>query len=223
MNWSSTYECHSPSRFWIRANFWSNWSGEKVLNALFNFVLKKYSCAVSWKVIFSLVKDLFKWIEVLRSSVIVLVGSNTELIFDQGGLGKKCLTRCQISSSIIFFHNLIKSDSQSSLSQTFWLSRKTNGLERRSANRRFPPNVKFLYRNSVSLDKLPIFRKKLFATNIKKIPSGPFGPLGIFFWPLIPNLFCVRHFALIKIPGVLRKNSRISFWRGEPWKKYCPY
>ena len=84
------------------------------------------------------------------------------------------------------------------LSQTFWLSRKTNGLERRSANRQFPPNVKFLHRNSVSLDKLPTFRKKWFAKNIKKIPSGPFGPLGIFFWPLIPNLFCVRYFALIK-------------------------
>ena len=29
-----------------------------------------------------------------------------------------------------------------------------------SANRQFPPNVKFLHRNSVSLDKLPTFRKK---------------------------------------------------------------
>ena len=43
-----------------------------------------------------------------------------------------------------------------------------------------------------------LLEKKLFAKNIKKIPSGPNGPLGIFFWPLIPNLFCVRHFALIK-------------------------
>ena len=43
-----------------------------------------------------------------------------------------------------------------------------------------------------------LLEKKLFAKNIKKIPSGPFGPLGIFFWPPIPNLFCVRHFALIK-------------------------
>ena len=46
------------------------------------------------------------------------------------------------------------------LSQTFWLSRKRNGLERRCANRQFPPNVKILHRNSVSLDKLPTFRKK---------------------------------------------------------------
>ena len=43
-----------------------------------------------------------------------------------------------------------------------------------------------------------LLEKKLFAKNKKKIPSGPFGPLGIFFRPLIPNLFCVRHFALIK-------------------------
>ena len=45
------------------------------------------------------------------------------------------------------------------LSQTLWLSRKTNRLAKIFANRQFPPNVKFLLRNSVSLDKLPIFRK----------------------------------------------------------------
>ena len=71
------------------------------------FELKKYSCSVSWKVIFSLVKDLFKWIEVLRMSVIVLVGSESELIFDLTGLGKKYLTRCLISCSksiLVQFH-----------------------------------------------------------------------------------------------------------------------
>ena len=50
--------------------------------------------------IFSLVKELFKWFEVLSRSVIMLVGSETEILFDIVHLRKKCLTRCQISSSI---------------------------------------------------------------------------------------------------------------------------
>ena len=48
---------------------------------------------------FSLVKDLFKWIEVLSRSVIILVGSEAEIISDIGDLRKKYLARCQISSS----------------------------------------------------------------------------------------------------------------------------
>ena len=47
---------------------------------------------------FSLVKVLFKWIEVLSRSVIILVGSEAEIISDIGDLRKKYLTR-QISSS----------------------------------------------------------------------------------------------------------------------------
>ena len=48
---------------------------------------------------FSLVKDLFKWIEVLSMSVIILLGSEVEIISDIGDLRKKYLARCQISSS----------------------------------------------------------------------------------------------------------------------------
>ena len=48
---------------------------------------------------FSLVKDLFKWIEVLSNSVIILLGFEAELISNIGDLRKKYLTRCQISSS----------------------------------------------------------------------------------------------------------------------------
>ena len=48
---------------------------------------------------FSLVKDLFKWIEVLSRSVIILVGSEVETISDIGDLRKKYVARCQISSS----------------------------------------------------------------------------------------------------------------------------
>ena len=55
---------------------------------------------------FSLVKDLFKWIEGLSRSVIILVGSEAEIISDIGDLRKKYLTR-QISSSkntVVQFH-----------------------------------------------------------------------------------------------------------------------
>ena len=48
---------------------------------------------------FSLVKDLFKWIVVLSRSVIILVGSEVEIISDIGDLRKKYVARCQISSS----------------------------------------------------------------------------------------------------------------------------
>ena len=48
---------------------------------------------------FSLVQDSFKWIEVLSRSVIILVGSEVEIISDIGDLRKKYLARCQISSS----------------------------------------------------------------------------------------------------------------------------
>ena len=63
---------------------------------------------------FILVKDMFKWIEVLSRIVIILVGSETEIISDIGDLRKKYLARCQISSSKILFCSFMKSDFQSS-------------------------------------------------------------------------------------------------------------
>ena len=56
---------------------------------------------------FSLVKDLFKWIEVLSRSVIILVGSDAGIISYIGDLRKTYLARCQISSSkntLVQFH-----------------------------------------------------------------------------------------------------------------------
>ena len=56
---------------------------------------------------FSIVKDLFKWIEVLSRSVIIRVGSDAEIISDIGDLRKMYLARCQISSSkntLVQFH-----------------------------------------------------------------------------------------------------------------------
>ena len=110
-----TKVCDNPSRLWNSANFSSRWSTKNVLNTLSNFELKKYSCAVSWKAFFILVKDFVNWIKGLRRTVIILVGSETEIIFHLGGLRKKELTR-QILSSKLKIHlcSFMKSDVQSS-------------------------------------------------------------------------------------------------------------
>ena len=63
---------------------------------------------------FSIVKELFKWIEVLSRNVINRVGSDAEIISDIGDLRKKYLARCQISSSKILLCSFMKSDFQSS-------------------------------------------------------------------------------------------------------------
>ena len=63
------------------------------------------------KLLFNLVKDLFKWIEGLRRSITVRVQSEGERIFDLGAIRKKCSIRCQISRSktryIVFQHKLL--------------------------------------------------------------------------------------------------------------------
>ena len=48
---------------------------------------------------FSLVKDLFKWIEGPSRSFIILLGFEAEIMSDIEDLRKKYLARCQISSS----------------------------------------------------------------------------------------------------------------------------
>ena len=58
--------------------------------------------------IFSIVKDLFKSFEVLCRSVIVLIGSTGGLVVDLGGLKKKYLIRCQISSSKVILKRFHK-------------------------------------------------------------------------------------------------------------------
>ena len=89
IQWGSTKECDNPIKLWNRAIFPSRWSTKNVLNKLSNFELK-ISCAVSWKAIFSLVKNFFNWNEGLCScSVTFPVGSEAEIFFDLGGLRKK--------------------------------------------------------------------------------------------------------------------------------------
>ena len=86
-------------------------------------IRKKYSirCQISrsknryivlqHKLLFNLVKDLFKWIEGLGRSVTVRVQSDRERIFDLVGIQKKYSIRCQISRSknryIVFQHKLL--------------------------------------------------------------------------------------------------------------------
>ena len=63
------------------------------------------------KLVFSLVKDLFKWIEGLRRSVTVWVQSEGERIFDLAAIRKKYSIRCQIwrskSRYIVFQHKVV--------------------------------------------------------------------------------------------------------------------
>ena len=87
-----------------------------------DFELKIYFCAFSYKVNFSAVKDLFNWIEGLRRSVIVLVGSDRGLIVDLAGLSKKYLIRCQISSSKSIFVRFHKKVNFSAVKDLFnWI------------------------------------------------------------------------------------------------------
>ena len=95
--------------------------GERIFDL--GAIRKKYSirCQISrsktryivfeHKLVFSLVKDLFKCIEGLRRSVTVQVQSKWERIFDLGAIRKKYSIRCQISRSktryIVFQHKLV--------------------------------------------------------------------------------------------------------------------
>ena len=111
MTWGSKEECHCPSAVW----------GGKIFDL--GAIRKKYSirCQI-WrsrtryivfqhKVVFNLVKDLFKWLEGLRRSVTVRVQSEGERIFDLGAIRKKYFIRCQIWRSktryIVFQHKLL--------------------------------------------------------------------------------------------------------------------
>ena len=111
MNWGSREECHCPSTVWEGKSFWPR------------LYTKKYSidCQISHskiryivfqhKLLFNLVKDLFKWIEGLGTKVTVQVQSEKERIFDLGCIRKKYSIRYQISRSktryIVFQHKLL--------------------------------------------------------------------------------------------------------------------
>ena len=62
---------------------------EKSTHVVVKFCAQKSVAVHSRKVFFNLVKDLFKWNEGWSRSVSILVGSESEGIFDLGCLGKK--------------------------------------------------------------------------------------------------------------------------------------
>ena len=110
MNWGSKEECHCPGTVWGGKNFWTRCYTKKLLYTLSNFALKTRYIVFQRKVVFNLVKDLFKWIEGLRRSVTVRVQYEGGRIFELGAMRKKYYIRCQISCSklaIVFQHKLV--------------------------------------------------------------------------------------------------------------------
>ena len=100
MIWASREECHGPSTVGELKNFWPRWYTKNVLDTLSNFALQKNRYIVfQYKMLFRLVKDLFKGIEGLGRSVTIRVQSDREIIFYLVGIQKKCSMRYQISRS----------------------------------------------------------------------------------------------------------------------------
>ena len=106
-------ECHCPITVWEGKIFWSRLypKSKKVLNTLSHFALKTRYIVFQHRLLFNLVRDLFKWIELLGRSVIARLQSKREKIFDLGCIQKKHSILCQISRSktryIVFQHKLL--------------------------------------------------------------------------------------------------------------------
>ena len=86
----------------------------------------------------------------------------------------------------------------------------------------FLQKVKFLHRNSVSLDKLPTFRKKIICKKHKKNPQWAIWPTGDFFLtphpkPLLRASFCANK----KFQAYYGKTAVFSFDVESREKKYC--
>ena len=108
MNWGSREECHCLSTVWEGKFFWPRWYTKKRCQISRS---KNRYIVFQHKLLFNLVKDLFKWFEGLGRSVTVRVQSDRERIFDLVGIQKKYSIRCQISRSknryIVFQHKLL--------------------------------------------------------------------------------------------------------------------
>ena len=111
MNWRSREECHCSSTVWEENNFWPRWYTKKYSIRCQISRSKTRYIVFQHKMLFNLVKDLFKWIEGVGRSVTVWVQSERERISDLDGIRKKCSIRCQISHSrtryIVFQHKLL--------------------------------------------------------------------------------------------------------------------
>ena len=111
MNWGSREECHCLSTVWEGKFFDLGGIRKKYLIRCQISRSKNRYIVFQHKLLFNLVKDLFKWIEGLGRSVTVRVQSDRERIFDLVGIQKKYSIRCQISRSknryIVFQHKLL--------------------------------------------------------------------------------------------------------------------
>ena len=99
MNWGSREECHYPSTLWRGKKFLTSVIYEESTWYVVKFCAQKLAIVFQHKSLFSLVKDLFKWIEGLGRSVTFRVQSEEERIFDLIGVREKYLIRCQFSRS----------------------------------------------------------------------------------------------------------------------------
>ena len=116
MNWGSGEECHCPSTVWGEKFFDLGGIRKEYLIRCQISHSKTHYIVFQHKSLFNLVKDLFKWLDGLVSSVTVRVQPERERIFDRGDIRKEYLIRCQISRSktlyIVFQHkslfNLVK-------------------------------------------------------------------------------------------------------------------
>ena len=68
-----------------------------------------------------------------------------------------------------------------------------------------------------------LLEKKLFAKNIKKIPSGPFGPLGFFLTPHPKPLLRASFCANKKFQAYYGKTAVFRSDVESREKKYCSY
>ena len=111
MNSWSREECHCLSTVWEGKNIWSRVCTKKYSIRCHISLSKTRYIVFQHKLLFNLVKDLFKWIEGLGRSVTVRVQSERERIFDLGCIRKNYSIRCQISRSktryIVFQHKLL--------------------------------------------------------------------------------------------------------------------
>ena len=111
MNWGSRNECQCPNAVWERKNFELGGIRKKYSIRCQNSRSKTRYIVFQHKLLFNLVKDLFKRIEFLGRSVTVRVQFEGERIFDPGCIQKKYSIRCQISHSktryIVFQRKLL--------------------------------------------------------------------------------------------------------------------
>ena len=100
MKWGLEQKYMHPSRYWNSRTYWSGLSTKKKYSCRCQ-ILRSKECryAVSQKVFFNLVKDLFKWNEGWSRSVSILIGSEAEGIIDLVVYEKKYSCLCQILRS----------------------------------------------------------------------------------------------------------------------------